>query len=160
MQLESGTPLGPYEILSALGTSGMGAVYRARDARLRREAALKTLPADVASDPGRRTRFEQEAHAAAAHHPSILAIPDGGHVAGVSDIASELVTGETLTTIMERGPTPIRTLLDIAVQIADDVAAAHAAGVIHSHLEPANIMVATDGRVKILDFGLASRLDR
>ncbi len=136
----------------------MGEVYRARDTRLRREVALKILPADVASDPGRRTRFEQEAHAAAAlNHPNILAIHDVGHVAGLSYIATELVSGETLSAIIDRGPIPIRALLDIAVQIADGIAAAHAAGIIHRDLKPANIMVASDGRVKILDFGLAKQ---
>src|SRR5687767_4353685 len=126
MSLAPGGRIGPYEIASMLGSGGMGEVYRARDTRLRRDVALKVLPADVASDPDRRARFEQEAHAAAAlNHPNILAIHDIGTESGVFYIATELVTGETLAAVMERGPLPIRTLLEIAVQIADGMASAH-----------------------------------
>jgi eukaryotic-like serine/threonine-protein kinase len=158
MTLRTGTRLGAYEIVGVLGAGGMGEVYRARDTRLRRQVALKVLPAHVANESGRRARFEQEAHAAAAlDHPNILGIHDIGHDSGVFYIATELVAGETLAAMIERGPLPIRTLLEIAVQIADGMASAHAAGIVHRDVKPANIMVASDGRVKILDFGLAKQ---
>ena len=134
----------------------MGEVYRARDSRLKREVALKILPAEFATDSSRRARFEQEAHAAAAlNHPNIVALFDIGEHDGIAYIVTELVSGETLSSLIERGPINIRKLLDIAVQIADGMAAAHAAHITHRDLKPANIMIAADGRVKILDFGLA-----
>ena len=156
MSLVPGTRLGPYELVSPLGAGGMGEVYRARDTRLRRDVAVKVLPADVATDPGRRARFEQKANATAAlNHPNILGIHDIGHDRGVLYVATEIVAGETLASLIERGPISMRTLLDVAVQTADGVASAHAAGIVHRDLTPANIMVTTDGWVKILDFGLA-----
>ena len=159
--LTAGSRVGPYEIIAPLGAGGMGEVYRARDTRLRREVALKVLPADVAGDAARRARFEQEAHAAAAlNHPNILGIHDIGTDGAVFYMATELVNGETLAAVIERGPVPIRVLLDIAAQIADGMASAHAAGIVHRDLKPANIMVAADGRVKILDFGLAKQTAR
>jgi len=159
--LTAGSPVGPYEIIGPLGAGGMGEVYRARDTRLRREVALKVLPADVAGDAARRARFEQEAHAAAAlNHPNILGIHDIGTDGAVFYMATELVNGETLAAVIERGPVPIRVLLDIAAQIADGMASAHAAGIVHRDLKPANVMVAADGRVKILDFGLAKQTAR
>jgi Tol biopolymer transport system component len=134
----------------------MGEVYRARDSRLKREVALKILPAEFAKDSSRRGRFEQEAHAAAAlNHPNIVALFDIGEHDGIAYIVTELVSGETLSSVIERGPINIRKLLDIAVQIADGMAAAHAAHITHRDLKPANIMAASDGRAKILDFGLA-----
>jgi Tol biopolymer transport system component len=158
MPLTPGARLGPYEVLAPLGAGGMGEVYRARDSRLRRDVALKILPTNVASDPDRRARFEQEAHAAAAlNHPNILAIYDVGSVDDTSYIAAELVNGATLATAMERGAMPIRTLLDIAVQIADGLASAHAAHIVHRDLKPANVMITSEGRIKILDFGLAKQ---
>lgn len=158
MSLVPGTRLGPYELVSPLGAGGMGEVYRARDTRLRRDVAVKVLPADVATDPGRRARFEQEANATAAlNHPNILGIHDIGHDRGVLYVATEIVAGETLASLIERGPISMRTLLDVAVQAADGVASAHAAGIVHRDLKPANIMVTTDGWVKILDFGLAKQ---
>jgi len=136
----------------------MGEVYRAHDSRLRRDVALKILPASVAGDLDRRVRFEQEAHAAAAlNHPNILAVYDVGSAGEVSYIATELVNGTTLATAMERGAMPMRTLLDTAVQIADGLAAAHAAHIVHRDLKPANVMITSDGRIKILDFGLAKQ---
>ena len=150
--------MGPYEVVAPLGAGGMGEVYRARDSRLRRDVALKILPAQVAGDPDRRARFEQEAHAAAAlNHPNILAVYDVGGAADVSYIASELVNGETLAAVIERGTVPMRTLLDLSVQIADGLASAHAARIVHRDLKPANVMVTSDGRVKIVDFGLAKQ---
>src|SRR5580704_11650530 len=152
------TRLGPYEIVSRLGAGAMGEVYRARDPRLGRDVAIKILPADVSSDAGRRARFEQEARAVAAlNHPNILGLYDIGNEDGVSYIVTEFVAGETLAALLERGPLPVRKLLDIAVQIADGMAAAHAARITHRDLKPANIMLTPEGRVKILDFGLAKQ---
>src|SRR5580693_794074 len=152
------TRLGPYEIVSRLAAGAMGEVYRARDSRLGREVAIKILPADVSADPSRRVRFEQEARAVAAlNHPNILGLYDIGNEGGVSYIVTEFVAGETLAALLERGPLPVRKMLDIAVQIADGIAAAHAARVTHRDLKPLNIMVGGDGRVKILDFGLAKQ---
>ncbi len=158
MPLSAGVRLGPYEIVGPLGAGGMGEVYRARDTRLRRDVALKILPAEVSADPSRRARFEQEAHAAAAlNHPNILSVYDVGGADDASYIASELVSGETLAALIERGPVPVRALLDMAVQIADGLASAHAAHIVHRDLKPANVMITSDGRIKILDFGLAKQ---
>ena len=156
MPLDPGTRFGPYELVGRLGAGGMGEVYRARDTRLGREVALKVLPADVAGDPARRARFEQEARAAAAlNHPNITGLHDVGSESGVSYIVTELIDGETLEALIERGPVPVRKLLDIAVQVADGMAAPHAARIAHRDLKPANLMITREGRVKILDFGLA-----
>lgn len=156
MSLQPGGSVGPYVLVAPLGAGGMGEVHRARDSRLRREVALKILPPAFSSDPARRARFEQEAHAAAAlNHPNILAVYDVGQHGDVSYLATELVNGEALAAVMDRGPMPLRTILDYAVQIADGLAAAHAARIVHRDLKPGNIMVTGDGRVKILDFGLA-----
>ena len=158
MSLAPLTRLGPYEIVARLGAGAMGEVYRARDSRLGREVAIKILPADVSTDPSRRARFEQEARAVAAlNHPNILGLYDIGNEDGVAYIVTEFVAGETLAALLERGPLPVRKLLDIAVQIADGMAAAHAARITHRDLKPLNIMVGGDGRVKILDFGLAKQ---
>jgi len=158
MPLASATRLGPYEIVAPLGAGGMGEVYRARDTRLGREVALKVLPPEMAFDPTRRARFEQEARAAAAlNHPNIVGLHDVGEADDVCYIVSELVPGETLAGIVERGPVPTKKLLDLAVQIADGMAAAHAARITHRDLKPANIMVTPEGRAKILDFGLAKQ---
>jgi serine/threonine protein kinase len=158
-----GNRLGPYEIVARLGAGGMGEVYRARDARLGREVALKVLPPELAGDTARRVRFEQEARAAAAlNHANIMAVYDIGTEDGVGYMVTELVSGETLEAILEQGPVPVRKLLDIAVQIADGMACAHAARITHRDLKPANIMITgpesgQPGRVKILDFGLAKQ---
>jgi serine/threonine protein kinase len=158
MPLVAGTRLGPYEIVAPLGAGGMGEVYRARDTRLGREIALKVLPDDVAADPTRRQRFEQEARAASAlNHPNILAIYDFGSENGMVYMVSELVDGESLRNGIDRGPLNVRKFLDIAVQFADGLAAAHAGGIVHRDLKPENVMVAREGRVKILDFGLAKQ---
>jgi serine/threonine protein kinase/Tol biopolymer transport system component len=136
----------------------MGEVFRARDTRLGRDVALKVLPPDVSFDSGRRTRFEQEARAAAAlNHPNIVGLHDVGEENGVAYIVSELVAGETLASLLQDGPLPVRKLLDIAVQLADGMAAAHAARITHRDLKPANLIVTPEGRVKILDFGLAKQ---
>jgi eukaryotic-like serine/threonine-protein kinase len=158
MSLAPASRLGPYEIVARLGAGAMGEVYRARDTRLGREVAIKILPADVAADAGRRARFEQEARAVAAlNHPNILGLYDIGVENDTAFIVTELVTGEPLETLLAGGPLPIKKLLDLAVQIADGMAAAHAAHITHRDLKPANIMVSTEGRVKILDFGLAKQ---
>jgi serine/threonine protein kinase len=161
MAVPAGTRFGPYEVLSLLGAGGMGEVYRARDRRLGRHVALKILPAEPSADAHRAARFEREARAAAAlHHPNILGVHDLGTEHGLVYIVFELVIGGTLSTLIEDGPVPMRKLLDIPVQIADGMAAAHASGIVHRDLKPANVMLTSDGRVKILDFGLAKQAGR
>ncbi|MDQ5856917.1 MAG: protein kinase, partial [Acidobacteriota bacterium] len=156
MTLSFGSRLGPYEILSPLGAGGMGEVYRARDTRLGREVAIKVLPAGVASDSERLKRFEREARSASSlNHPNIVTIHDIGAAGAVSYIAMELVNGEPLRGVLADGALPVRQLLQVAVQLADGLAKAHAAGIVHRDLKPENVMVTEDGLVKILDFGLA-----
>ena len=160
MALTPGTKLGPYEILSPLGAGGMGEVYRARDMRLGRDVALKILPDFFASDADRLRRFEQEARAVAAlNHPNILAVFDiGQHNEGHGGspfLVSELLEGESLRTVLDRGALPQRKTIEYGVQIAHGLAAAHEKGIIHRDLKPENIFVTKDGRIKILDFGLA-----
>src|SRR5580658_4546782 len=156
MPLAANARLGNYEIKSVLGVGGMGEVYRARDSRLNRDVAIKVLREEGASSADLRSRFEREARAVAAlNHPNIVAVYDVGIEAGQQYIVSELVEGESLRSLLTGKPVPIRKLLDIATQVADGLAAAHAAGVVHRDLKPENIMLARDGRVKILDFGLA-----
>ena len=152
MPLSPGDKLGPYEIMAPIGAGGMGEVYRARDTRLGRDVALKILPPDMARDPSRRQRFELEARAVAAlNHPNIVALYDVGE----GYIVSELVDGEPLSGVK----LGLRKAIDAAVQIAAGLAAAHAAGITHRDLKPANILLTRDGRVKILDFGLAKMAD-
>jgi eukaryotic-like serine/threonine-protein kinase len=156
MALTPGTILGQYEIRSPLGAGGMGEVYRAHDTRLDREVAVKVLPESLTSDPDRLRRFEQEARAAAAlNHPNILAVYQMATHEGVSYMVSELLDGETLRERLRRGPIPLRKAIDYAGQIAHGLAAAHDKGIVHRDLKPENLFVTKDGRVKILDFGLA-----
>jgi predicted Ser/Thr protein kinase len=156
MSLTAGDRLGPYEIVSALGAGGMGEVYRARDTRLGRELAIKVLSPGGAADPDRRSRFEQEARSASAlNHPNIVTVLDIGDADGVSFIAMEYVEGRTLRELVAQGPLTIRRTLDIAAQLADGLAKAHAAGIVHRDLKPENVIVSKDGFAKILDFGLA-----
>jgi eukaryotic-like serine/threonine-protein kinase len=156
MALASGARLGPYEIQSPLGAGGMGEVYRARDTRLGREVAVKVLPAAFARDPERLRRFQQEAQAVAAlNHPNILAIHDFGQHEGSPYIVTELLEGETLRGRLQAGALPVRKATEIAEQIARGLASAHDKGIVHRDLKPENIFIARDGRVKILDFGLA-----
>ena len=156
MALPSGTKLGPYEILSPIGAGGMGEVYRARDSRLGREVALKVLPDSFARDQDRLHRFEQEARAVAAlNHPSILAIHDIGDNNGAPYIVSELLDGNSLRVELESGPLSARKASDYAAQIAQGLAAAHEKDIVHRDLKPENVFVTKEGRVKILDFGLA-----
>jgi len=153
------TRLGPYEIVAPLGTGGMGEVYRARDTRLQRDVAIKVLPASAASNPDRHRRFAQEAIAASAlNHPNIVAVYDVGDDATTPYIVSELVEGVSLRQEMQRAM-PLKRLLDVAVQIADGLSAAHDAGIVHRDLKPENVMITREGRAKIVDFGLAKMAD-
>ncbi len=156
MTLASGTKLGPYEILSPIGAGGMGEVYRARDTRLKREVAVKVLPTAFAADAERLKRFEQEAQAASAlNHPNILSIYDLGTHEEAPYIVSELLEGETLRSRLAGGAFTPRKAIGHALQISQGLAAAHEKGIVHRDLKPENIFVTNDGRVKILDFGLA-----
>jgi TolB-like protein/tetratricopeptide (TPR) repeat protein len=156
MAVPSGSRLGPYEIVAPLGAGGMGEVYRARDARLGRDVAVKLLPQAVANDPGRLTRFEQEARALAQlSHPSILSIFDFGKTGETVYAVMELLEGETLRERLIREKYSWRRAVEVATAIADGLASAHGAGIIHRDIKPENIFLTRDGRVKILDFGLA-----
>ena len=156
MALAPGTKLGPYEIVALIGAGGMGEVYRARDARLGRDVALKLLPDSFASDAERLRRFEQEARAVAAlSHPNILAIYDIGQYEGAPYLVSELLEGESLRAVLAKGVPSHRRALDYAAQIAQGLAAAHSKDIAHRDLKPDNIFVTREGRAKILDFGLA-----
>jgi len=156
MALATGTKIGPYEILSLIGAGGMGEVYRARDSRLRREVAIKVLPPSFTKDTDRLRRFEQEARLVGAlNHPNILAIYDVGEQDGAPYLVSELLEGQSLREHLQGAPVPQRKAVEYGVQIARGLAAAHEKGVVHRDLKPDNIFVLNDGRIKILDFGLA-----
>ncbi|HEY1251194.1 MAG TPA: protein kinase [Thermoanaerobaculia bacterium] len=157
MTLSAGTKLGPYEILAPIGAGGMGEVYRAKDPRLGREVAIKVLPATFSQDADRLKRFEQEARAAGVlNHPGITAVYDIGTASDQSPyIVTELLEGETLRSRLGAGAVPSRKAIDYAVQIAKGLAAAHEKGIVHRDLKPENLFLTNDGRVKILDFGLA-----
>src|SRR6185369_16804314 len=156
MNLTTGTRLGPYEIVAPLGAGGMGEVYRAHDSRLGRQVAVKVLPASFAADQERLRRFEQEARATGAlNHPNILGVYDIGTHEGAPYVVSELLDGDTLRARIGNTPLPQRKAIDYATQIARGLAAAHDKGIVHRDLKPDNVFVTRDGRVKILDFGLA-----
>ena len=160
MSMTTGTRLGPYEILSALGAGGMGEVYRARDTKLNRDVAIKVLLASVAGDPDRLARFSREAQVLASlNHPNIAHIHGLEEANGVTALILELVEGDDLAQRIARGPIPIDEALPIARQIAEALEAAHEHGIIHRDLKPANIKVRADGTVKVLDFGLAKAID-
>ena len=160
MPLPAGTRLGAYEIVSALGAGGMGEVYRARDAKLNRDVALKVLPELFACDPDRLARFKREAQVLASlNHPNIAAIYGFEESNGVQALVLELVEGPTLADRVAQGPIPIDDALPMARQIAEALEAAHEQGIIHRDLKPANIKVRPDGAVKVLDFGLAKALE-
>ena len=156
MALSAGSRLGPYEILAPIGAGGMGEVYRARDERLKRDVAVKVLPASYSQDADRLRRFEQEAQAAGAlNHPNITAVYDLGSHDGAPYIVTELLEGETLRARMSGGAIAVRKATDYSIQIAKGLAAAHEKGIVHRDLKPENLFLTNDGRVKILDFGLA-----
>jgi Tol biopolymer transport system component len=156
MALSPGSRLGPYEILATIGAGGMGEVYRAKDPRLRRDVAIKVLPASFSTDAERLRRFEQEAQAAGAlNHPNITAVYELGTHDGAPYIVTELLEGETLRGRLSGGALPVRKATDYAVQTAKGLSAAHEKGIVHRDLKPENLFVTNDGRVKILDFGLA-----
>jgi serine/threonine protein kinase len=158
-RLSRGVRVGPYEITGFLGAGGMGEVYRAHDTNLNRIVALKLLPVDLASDPDRLRRFEQEARTASAlNHPAIVTIYDAGQIGSHPFISMELVAGETLRECLTAGAMPLRRGLKIAGQICEGLATAHEAGLVHRDLKPENIKVTIDGFAKILDFGLAKRV--
>src|SRR6185436_20192022 len=164
MALQPGTRLGPYEILATLGGGGMGDVYRARDSRLGREVALKVLRDELGLDRERLRRFAQEARSASAlNHPNIVIVHDFDSAAidgsSVTYLGMELVDGEPLGALLDRGPLPLRRALAIGAQIADGLAAAHERGIVHRDLKLDNVMVTREGRVKLLDFGLAKVFD-
>jgi len=154
--LAAGSRLGPYEILAPIGAGGMGEVYRARDPRLGRDVAIKVLPASFSQDADRLRRFEQEARAAGAlNHPNITSVYDIGSADNAPYIVTELLEGETLRQRIAVGAVGPRKAIDYAVQIAKGLAAAHEKGIVHRDLKPENLFLTRDGRVKILDFGLA-----
>jgi hypothetical protein len=156
MRLVAGTRLGPYKIVSSLGAGGMGEVYRARDPRLARDVAVKIVAGEGPPSPERLRRFEQEAKAAAAlEHPGILAVHDVGTHEGCAYVVFEVLEGETLRERLSRGPIPWRKAIEIGGQIGSALAAAHARGVVHRDLKPENLFLVREGRVKLLDFGLA-----
>jgi len=154
--IQAGSRLGPYEILAPIGAGGMGEVYRAKDPRLGRDVAIKVLPASFSADADRLRRFEQEARAAGIlNHPNITAVLDIGEHEGAPYVVQELLEGETLRQAMAGDKLPARKAIDYAIQIAHGLAAAHEKGIVHRDLKPENVFVTRDGRVKILDFGLA-----
>ena len=156
MPIAPGTHLGRYEVRRPLGAGGMGEVYLGYDTRLDRTVALKILPEEVASDRQRMSRFVQEAKAASAlNHPNIITIYEIDQAGSVHFIATEFVDGVTLRQRMDAGTLKTGEILDLAVQAAGALAAAHAAGIVHRDIKPSNIMVRPDGIVKVVDFGLA-----
>jgi Tol biopolymer transport system component len=156
LTIAAGSRLGPYEVIAPLGAGGMGEVYRARDPRLGRDVAIKVLPVSFSADPDRLRRFEQEAKAAGLlNHPNITAVYDIGFHEGAPYVVSELLEGETLRAVLAGGRLSPRKAIDYALQMAHGLAAAHEKGIVHRDLKPENLFVAKDGRIKILDFGLA-----
>jgi serine/threonine protein kinase/Tfp pilus assembly protein PilF len=156
MPLTIGTRLATYEILAPLGAGGMGEVYRARDTRLGRDVAIKVLPTTVASSPEQLARFEREAKTVAGlNHPNIVVLHSIEEAGGTRFLTMELVEGRDLSSLVSAGGLPLAQVLDVAIALADALAAAHERGVVHRDLKPANVMVTREGRVKVLDFGLA-----
>src|SRR5262245_34542318 len=154
-----GRTIAHYQILGKLGEGGMGVVYKALDTRLNRPVAIKVLPADAMADPERKRRVIQEARAASAlNHPNIIAIHDVGNVDGVDFLVMEFVPGKPLDRVIPRRGLSLADALGYAIEVADALAVAHAAGIVHRDLKPGNIMISDQGRVKLVDFGLAKLL--
>jgi serine/threonine protein kinase len=159
MPLPAGTRLNWYEVVGSIGAGGMGEVYRARDTRLQREVALKVLSGELAAHPDHIERFQREARAVAAlSHPNIVTIHSVEEVEGRHVLVMELVEGQPLDRHIPMDGMALPALLDVAIPLADALAAAHARGIVHRDLKPANVMVDVQGRVKVLDFGLAKTL--
>jgi serine/threonine protein kinase len=155
MALSVGAKLGPYEIVARVGAGGMGEVYRARDTRLDRTVAIKILPEHLSSDPGRRARFEREAHSISAlSHPNICALFDIGDQDGIHYVVLEYLEGRTLADRLAKGPLPVSEVLKVGADIASALESAHRHGIVHRDLKPANVMLTRSG-TKLLDFGLA-----
>ncbi len=155
-----GKTLSHYKVIEKIGQGGMGEVYRAEDTNLSREVAIKVLPEQFTQDPQRLARFEREAKLLASlNHPNIAAIHSFEHSDEVHFLVLELVPGETLQERVAKGPVPVEEALEICRQIAEGVEAAHEKGVIHRDLKPANVKVTPEGKVKILDFGLAKAFE-
>src|SRR5215207_4660641 len=156
MSLVPGSRLGAYEIVATLGAGGMGEVHRAHDTRLRRDIALKVLPEDVASSPERLARFEREARIVASlNHPNIVTLHSIEEAEGIRFLTMELVEGRSLADLLTPDGLPLAQVLDLMIPLADALSAAHDKGVVHRDLKPANVMVTHEGRVKVLDFGVA-----
>ena len=156
MPLTTGSRIGPYEVVAPLGAGGMGEVWRARDPRLGRDVALKVLPDEMVRDTARVARFRAEARAASAlNHPNIVTVYDIGEDSGRTYLSMELLEGVNLRQLLDGGGLPLSKALQIATQIAEGLAAAHARGIVHRDLKPENVILTTDNVVKILDFGLA-----
>src|SRR5437763_13671044 len=156
MDITIGTQLGSHEITALLGKGGMGEVYRARDTKLKREVAIKILPDEFSTDPERVSRFQREAEVLASlNHPNIAAIHSLEEANGSRFLVLELVEGETLDDRLRRGPLPIDEALNIAEQMCEALEAAHEKGVVHRDVKPANVKITPDGKIKVLDFGLA-----
>ena len=160
MSITIGTQLGSHEIIALLGKGGMGEVYRARDTKLKREVAIKILPDEFSRDRDRVSRFQREAEVLASlNHPNIAAIHNLEEANGSRYLVLELVEGETLAERLKRGPLPIEEALNIAKSICEALEAAHEKGVVHRDLKPANVKITPDGKVKVLDFGLAKAFE-
>jgi TolB-like protein len=159
--LTPGTHLGRYELVGLIGAGGMGEVYRAHDELLRRDVAIKVLPQQLARDPERLARLEHEARATSAlNHPAIVSVFDFGHEGDIAYIVTELLDGETLRQALPAAGLPVARVFDVAMQVASGLSAAHAKGIVHRDLKPENVFVTRDGRIKILDFGLALSVPR
>src|SRR5262250_1994970 len=156
MPISTGTRVGSYEVVAQIGAGGMGEVYEARDTKLGRNVAIKVLPANFVNDPERLARFQREARMLAAlNHPNIATIYGLEQSSGMTCLVMELVPGETLADRVKTGALPVDEALKIATQIAEALEAAHEKGIIHRDLKPANVKVTPEGKVKVLDFGLA-----
>ena len=159
MPLTAGDTLGSYTIVAPIGAGGMGEVYRAHDSRLGRDVALKIMPAHLAIDRDRLARFHREARAVAAlNHPNVVTLYSVDESAGVHFLTMELVDGQPLEAVIPPTGLAVERAVEVAAAVADEIAAAHDKGIVHRDLKPANVMITRDGRVKVLDFGLAKEM--